>query len=165
MIENKTLSLFKHDQPIYQSDLINWLDKNTKITCKEIVIKGKASINQEAHPFFKEFLDLILDYRPDCKIILYTNALIFQPLIDIMNLKDKAELIIELPAYNKFLYKKLIGNNNFDKIVQNIKSLKAYSEHNQMKCFIKIISPFFGDIEQACFRKQMLDFVDEFDYF
>ena len=46
MIENKTLSLFKHDQPIYQNDLINWLDKNTKITCKEIVIKGKASINQ-----------------------------------------------------------------------------------------------------------------------
>ena len=73
MIENKTLSLFKHNQPIYQNDLINWLDKNTKVTCKEIVIKGKVSINQEAHPFFKEFLDLILDYRPDCKIILYTN--------------------------------------------------------------------------------------------
>ena len=35
MIENKTLSLFKHDQPIYQNDLINWLDKNTKITCSE----------------------------------------------------------------------------------------------------------------------------------
>lgn len=164
MIENKTLSLFKHDQPIYQDDLIKWLDKNTKVTCKKIVIKGKASINQEAHPFFKEFLDLILDYRPDCKIILYTNALIFQPLIDIINLKDKAELIIELPAYNKFLYKKIVGNDNFDKIIQNIISLKAYSEHNNQINHIKIISPFFGDIEQACFRNQMLDLVDEFVY-
>ena len=39
MIENKTLSLFKHDQPIYQNDLINWLAKYTKTTSKEIVIK------------------------------------------------------------------------------------------------------------------------------
>ena len=144
--------------------MIKWLDKNTEVTCKEIVIKGKVSINQESHPFFKEFLDLILDYRPDCKIILYTNALIFQPLLSIMTLKDRAEIIIDLPAYNKFLYKKIVGNDNFDKIVQNIKSLKAYSEHNQIKCHIKIISPFLGDIEQACFRKQMLDLVDEFDY-
>jgi hypothetical protein len=160
-----TLALFKKGQPIYREDLIHWLDKNTTITCKEIVIAGKKEIQQESHPFFNEFLDVILEMRPDAKIILKTDGYFYLPLTYLYDLGDKAEIEIEMLGYNRHTYKKFTGNEYFDKIVENLQQLKAYEEYNHKRCKTRIVSPFYGDIEQACFRSRMLEFVDSFDYF
>lgn len=162
---DQTLALFKKGQPIYKEDLIRWLDKNTTITCKKIVITGKKDIQQESHPFFKEFLDVILDMRPDAKIVLKTDGYFYLPLTYLYDLGNKAEIEIEMLGYNNHTYKKFSGNDYFEKVVENLQQLKAYEEYNHKHCFTKIISPFYGDIEQACFRARMLEFIDEFEYF
>lgn len=163
MTDQATISLFKKRKPIYHDDLVKWLDNHTVIGQDRIIIGPPHSMS-DYHPLFAQYIDTIVEYRPGTKIVLKTYGTLYQPLHVIAQLGSDGEIEIDIEGFSKATYKTKVGFNDFERVVNNITNLKAFCEHTRKNPTVRIVSRYYGDIEQACFKKRMESVVDSFTY-
>lgn len=155
---DKKLSLFKKGHAVYICDIKKWLKENTNIEMEKVVIGKVKNATQELHPLFFEVLDEIQRACPKAKIVLETDGLFLNQLQQLVRDYPDVEIKVLLKGYNSETYKEATGNYGFERVVDNLRTLKAYCEYNKLQPSIHIYSPFYGDIEQACFVKQLEQF-------
>lgn len=156
--ENK-LSFFRHGCALYCNDVKDWLKRNTTPETECVTIGKVKNATQELHPLFFELIDEIIKACPKAKIILQTDGLFLNILEKLVyDYEEKVEIHILIKGYNEQTYTLATGRHDFNMIVENLRTLKAFCEYNRLNPAIKIYSPFFGDIEQACFVKMVEQF-------